>query len=105
VHRVVDLMGARDNLAVQSAVVARAGAFVGTYGGFSYLPIALGVPSIAVYSDEGRFRSRHLELALRLAALPGFGSFTARHVAEVDPDTVLERRAGAALLPGRASTL
>ena len=34
----------RDNLAVQAALVAGASAFVGTYGGFSYLAPFLGVP-------------------------------------------------------------
>ena len=34
----------RENLAVQTALVAGAPAFVGTYGGFSYLAPFLGVP-------------------------------------------------------------
>jgi hypothetical protein len=77
VVRVDDLMTMRDNLAVQTAVVARARAFVGTYGGFSYLPLLLGVPSTALYSEPGRFRERHLDLALGLARRPGFGEFEA----------------------------
>ena len=39
------------NLAVQTAVIARARAFVGTYGGYSYLAPFCGVPSLAFYSD------------------------------------------------------
>src|SRR5690606_12113029 len=35
------------NLAVQTAAIARARAFVGTYGGYSYLAPLHGVPSIA----------------------------------------------------------
>jgi hypothetical protein len=48
------------NLHVQSAVVAGARAFVGTYGGFSYLAPFLGVPSAAFYSNRAGFSSKHL---------------------------------------------
>jgi hypothetical protein len=50
----------RDNLGLQSAIVARAAAFVGTYGGFSYLAPFLGVRSIAYYGDPNGFSRRHL---------------------------------------------
>ena len=50
----------RDNLGLQSAIVARAEAFVGTYGGFSYLAPFLGVRSIAYYGDPNGFSRRHL---------------------------------------------
>jgi hypothetical protein len=50
----------RDNLGLQSAIVARADAFVGTYGGFSYLAPFLGVRSIAYYGDPNGFSRRHL---------------------------------------------
>jgi hypothetical protein len=56
-------IGAAHNLQLQSAVVARARAFVGTYGGFSYLAPLHGVPSIAYYSDENGFSRKHLEVA------------------------------------------
>ena len=56
-------VAARDNLAVQSAVVAGATAFVGTYGGFSYLAPFYGVPSTAYYADAGGFSQRHLTMA------------------------------------------
>lgn len=48
---VLELAGALDartNLAVQTAVVSRAAALVGTYGGFSYLGPYLGVPTLAL---------------------------------------------------------
>jgi hypothetical protein len=51
------------NLALQSAVVAGARAFVGTYGGFSYLAPFYRVPSTAFYSDAAGFSPRHLETA------------------------------------------
>jgi hypothetical protein len=50
------------NLEVQSAVIARADAFVGSYGGLSYLAPLFGVPSVAMYSDR-TFKSSHLDLA------------------------------------------
>jgi hypothetical protein len=50
------------NLGVQSAVIARARAFVGTYGGYSYLAPYLGVPSVALFSDR-TFKAQHLHLA------------------------------------------
>src|SRR5678815_4489499 len=44
-----------DNLAWQSAIIAGAAAFVGTYGGFAYLAPFCGVPSIAFYSVRNYF--------------------------------------------------
>jgi hypothetical protein len=52
----------RNNLGVQTAVVARARAFVGTYGGFSYVPTFVGVPSYSFYSDPSLFNPRHLDV-------------------------------------------
>ena len=51
------------NLQVQSAIVARADAFVGTYGGFSYMAPFYGVRSLAFYSDPNGFSRKHLEMA------------------------------------------
>ncbi len=51
------------NLHVQSAIVARAQAFVGTYGGFSYMAPFYGVKSVAFYSDPNGFSQKHLEMA------------------------------------------
>ncbi|MGE0391968.1 MAG: hypothetical protein AB7P67_00210 [Vicinamibacterales bacterium] len=51
-----------DNLAIQSAVIARAQAFVGTYGGFSYLAPLYGVDTAAFYSRQ-TFQASHLHAA------------------------------------------
>lgn len=59
------------NLQVQSAVVAGARAFVGTYGGFSYLAPLHGVASTAYYSDPDGFSRKHLAVAR--AALESIG--------------------------------
>lgn len=55
----------RTNLMVQTAVIAHASAFIGTYGGFSYLAPLLGVPTTALYTDRN-FRDDHLQLACRI---------------------------------------
>jgi hypothetical protein len=51
------------NLHVQSAIVSRAQAFVGTYGGFSYMAPFYGVKSLAFYSDPVGFSPKHLHMA------------------------------------------
>jgi hypothetical protein len=51
------------NLQVQCAVVAAADAFVGTYGGFSYMAPFYGVKSTAFYSDPNGFSQKHLHMA------------------------------------------
>lgn len=52
-----------NNLAIQTEVIAGARAFVGTYGGLSYLPPLYGVPSFTFYSRAEHFLHRHLEYA------------------------------------------
>jgi hypothetical protein len=54
-------MTAHTNLEVQTAVVSRARAFIGTYGGFSYLAPLCGVETVAFHSrDEFYEHHRHL---------------------------------------------
>lgn len=50
VTSVADLMSPSTNLAVQTAVIGRAAAFAGTYGGLSLVPPLCGVPSFAFCS-------------------------------------------------------
>jgi hypothetical protein len=64
VVRVGALMTPANNLAVQSAVIAGATGFVGTYGGFSYLAPFYGVPSVGCYSKP-TFFPHHLDVARR----------------------------------------
>ena len=65
IHDISDLMSPRTNLDIQSKVIARARAFVGTHGGLSYLPPLYGVKSLSFYSDPRPSTVRHLELARR----------------------------------------
>jgi len=60
---------ARNNLAVQTAVVSGARAFVGTYGGFSYLAPFAGVSATAVWSERHKFDHRHLDLVQEALSL------------------------------------
>ena len=60
----------RDNLAVQTRVLARARALVGTYGGPSYLAPWLGIPSVSLVSVANH-NPRHLEAARAAAAAMG----------------------------------
>lgn len=63
---VIDLSNtvpAAKNLHVQSAVVAHARAFVGTYGGFAYLAPFYGVPATAYFGDASGFAPSHLRMA------------------------------------------
>src|SRR5688500_2936397 len=52
------------NLAVQSAAIAGARAFVGTYGGYSYLAPLYKVPAVVFYSRQS-FKLHHLHAAQR----------------------------------------
>jgi hypothetical protein len=56
------LLSPQSNLLVQSAVVARARRFVGTYGGFAYLAPLCGVPAVSYYTEPEGFSMRHLDL-------------------------------------------
>jgi len=64
VHVLSPHMRPEDNLALQTAAIARAAAFVGTYGGYSYLAPLCGVSSVAFHSRQ-TFKQHHLELAHR----------------------------------------
>lgn len=74
------LLRPEDNLAVQTAIVANARAFVGTYGGFSYLAPFLNVPSISFSTNRDATQPWHYELAQGIFNAPGWGGFVAlRH--------------------------
>ena len=75
-----DLMCPADNLAVQTAAIAGARGFIGTYGGFSYLAPLCGVSTVAVYSVYNYF-AHHLEMARVMFDQVGAASFTSVDVA------------------------
>ena len=51
VTNLVDAFPIRENLGMQSAVIAKAAAFLGTYGGLMQLAVRLGIPSAGFYLD------------------------------------------------------
>jgi hypothetical protein len=69
------------NLALQSAVIAGARAFVGTYGGYSYLAPLYRVPALAFYSKPS-FKLHHLYAAQRAFGQIGAGALMPIHVAQ-----------------------
>jgi len=72
----------RDNLAAQSAVVAGARRFIGTYGGFSYLAPMYGVDSLSFFSAREKLVPFHLEHADRVFGSARLGRFVALDVAD-----------------------
>ncbi|HKE87865.1 MAG TPA: hypothetical protein VKB50_29120 [Vicinamibacterales bacterium] len=83
VHTIDDLMTPARNLDVQTAVIAGAKAFVGTYGGYSYLAPLCGVPSLAFYSRREEFFAHHLELAERVFRSMNAGALVPLDVRDV----------------------
>jgi hypothetical protein len=59
------------NLLAQTAVVARAKLFVGTYGGLAHLAPFYGVPTIGLASSPAEINPVHLAVARRTAAAYG----------------------------------
>ncbi len=71
VYRLDHLMTPERNLEIQTEVISRARAFVGTYGGLAYLAPLYGVPSISFYSTESELIPAHLDVSWRLARSAG----------------------------------
>ena len=69
------------NLAVQSAVIAGARAFIGTYGGYAYLAPLYGVPALAFFSKPS-FKQYHLYAAQRAFAQIDAGALVPINVAD-----------------------
>ena len=75
IHSVRDALKPRDNLAVQTAVIGRASAFVGTCGALAWLAPMLGVDTTAVFADA-RFLHGHLQVARRVYQVIDGGRFS-----------------------------
>ena len=76
-----------NNLAVQSAVIAKAKAYVGTDGGMSQAAMRWGVPTLALYHEFGQTALEHLSLTQHLSLRTGvpFIACTPKQVDEVLP--------------------
>lgn len=64
-------MGILDNLAIQSAVIAHAKGYVGTYGGMAQGAMRWGVPTVALYQQFGQTSPAHLHLTQSLSLKSG----------------------------------
>ena len=83
IHSVADYMDPATNLGVQTAIIANARAFVGTYGGYAYLAPFCGVNSTSFYSRT-TFKRHHLDLAHRVFERLGSARLCAIDVRAVD---------------------
>jgi hypothetical protein len=82
-----EVLTPQNNLIVQSAIVARARRFVGTYGGFAYLAPLSAVPAISFFSEPGTFSLRHLELMRDVTRTTGRPELLqVRQVARTEPE-------------------
>jgi hypothetical protein len=84
IHSVDHLMTPRNNLEIQTKVISRARAFVGTYGGLSYLAPMYGVTSLAFFSHREKFSPQHLELARRVFGNFKRGSYVVLDTSDID---------------------
>ena len=60
-----------NNLQIQSAVIANAQAYVGTYGGMAQGAMRWGVPTVALYQEFGQTSPQHLTLSQSLSLKTG----------------------------------
>ncbi|MCX6553083.1 MAG: hypothetical protein NTY02_19130, partial [Acidobacteria bacterium] len=77
------LLTPQNNLEVQTQVIARARAFVGTCGSLTWLAPMLGVPTVALLSDS-RYLRAHLHFARHAYHAMGAASFATVDVNAVD---------------------
>ena len=66
VYWIDEWMTPTNNLGLQSQIISRATAFVGTYGGLSYLGPYYKVPTIGFYSESDELVPAHVDAAWRL---------------------------------------
>jgi ADP-heptose:LPS heptosyltransferase len=81
-----DWMTPRTNLGVQVSLIAGAKYFLGTCGGLAWLAPFMGVPTVAVYSDDSLLRP-HLTIARQAGARVNaaeFASLDLRALRRVD---------------------
>ena len=70
-------------LELQSLVLSRASAFVGTFGAYAYLAPRYGVPSVGLYTRR-TFRPEHVALAERAMRELRRGRFTAIEASQIE---------------------
>lgn len=61
----------QDSVHIQAAVLARASAFVGTYGGVAQMALRMGIPSCSFFDKWGGTAQAHLTLSQHLSLATG----------------------------------
>jgi hypothetical protein len=84
IHSIDHLMTPRNNLEIQTKVISRSRAFIGTYGGLSYLAPFYGVTSLAFYSHREKFSPQHLEVSRRVFGGFRRGSYVVLDTSDID---------------------
>jgi hypothetical protein len=84
IHTIDHLMTPATNLDVQTRIISGAEAYVGTYGGFSYVAPLSGTHALTFYSHITGFRFDHLEVAKRVFSGLRKGSFVELDLRSVD---------------------
>ena len=97
IHTVDDLMKPENNLDIQTKVISRARAFVGTYGGLSYLAPLYGVDSLSFFSERQKLVPFHLEHAQRVYGGRPDGRFLAVDTADAGAVSMTFQRAQSAV--------
>jgi hypothetical protein len=70
IHWLPQNLKPEDNLKIQAAVLSKATAFVGTYGGFAQLALRMGIPSVSFYHAQwGGTAHQHLALSSWLSKM------------------------------------
>ena len=90
------LAGARpeENLGLQSAVAARARAWIGTYGGRNHIAASYGIPCLSLADDRGDFLPSYLDVLWRLARVTG-APYSVLETSDLDRLTALTPAVGA----------
>jgi hypothetical protein len=102
VTRINRLISPANNLAVQTRIISGARAFVGTFGGFSFLAALCGVNAVALYSHPELFRAHHLDVAWRVFRNVQGGAFVPVDTAHLDLlQEVLQRSAAVGSSPAQ----
>jgi len=83
-HMVEHLLPPETNLEAQTRIISNARAFVGTYGGFSYLAPFCGTSTVAFYSNPAAFRFDHLEVSKRVFSSLKTGAFVPLDVKDLE---------------------
>ncbi len=83
IHTVRGLLRPADNLALQTAIIARSRSFVGTCGSVAWLAPLLGVDTTAVFADP-QFLHGHLQVARRVYQVCGAARFAPFDISALD---------------------